>query len=185
MAETMVGLHMITQPNEETQPDEVSVLSEVLLLCDQSSDPQLINEPVGINVAKSTVSTLSGDTVEYPCFQVPLGRRKGVLKKQDRINMMHSILQVQLHQYLPSALKNDPEVIQWNITTTAYASNLRSWSIAILAKDFFELDDIMKKSSSMEACDQSSLPPQITNFLSFMACVLQTAKIAKADGVQK
>ena len=51
MAETTAGLPTITQPDKETQPDEGSVLSEVLLLCDKASAPEPVNEPVSINVA--------------------------------------------------------------------------------------------------------------------------------------
>ena len=72
---------MITQPDEDTQPDEESVISETILLCDQSSFHQPINEPVSSNVAEPNVSMISGNKVEYLCFQVLLGRRKGVLKK--------------------------------------------------------------------------------------------------------
>ena len=85
---------------------------------------------------------------------------------------MHLILQVNLHQYIISVLKNNPEVIQWHGTSIAYASNSLSWPVAMLAKAFCELDDIMKNSSSMVAHDQSSLPPPITKILSFMEGVL-------------
>ena len=86
--------------------------------------------------------------------------------------MMHSILQVELHHYFPSALKNDSEVIKLHSTSTAYTSNPCSWFVAKFAKAISDLCDIMKKSSTMVARDQSNLPPPITKFISFIEGVL-------------
>ena len=69
----MANIPMITQPNEDSSDN--SVESEVLL-------PEPFTDPPSVNLAKSTVSTLSCDKKEHSCYHILLGKRKGVRKNR-------------------------------------------------------------------------------------------------------
>ena len=107
--------------------------------------------------------------IEHECFIVLSGRGKGTIgTKNDRINLIHDILQVDVSEYVPPHLTDDPLIKRWVNTYSALDKNPSKWKLPLLARAICDFDTILTNCRAEFAISQESRPHAIVTFEDYM-----------------
>ena len=107
--------------------------------------------------------------VEHECFHILLGRSKGIIgTKNDRIKLIHDVLLLDVSEYLPPHLWEDPSIKKWIYNTSLLDKNPSKWNLNLLARAICDFDIILTKCKTDVAILEDSRPRSIVTFEDYM-----------------